>query len=459
MDDIRRLVDEAIEHVRVYFDDRNPALLRCKSEFRDYDLEIQKRAKTIISDYFSEDIDPYSDSYFEMQLDLWRSMSNRRTLCQAKTEISDWRCANSFLVHANPFTSKDILFVSDFVRKIAEIFQIVGTASLKVLDMGAGRGILSEAMNYCGADVDALDINPEFNSFARERYKLKHLDIKRIESNFDDVRITLKDGHYDLIVFNGCLHHALKPWKLIEDLKSKLSPGGIIVLMREPIQSVWWKSWGLRMDVESMWVTRRFGWFESGFSLPFLFSVAERCKYGLLSVFRRPQNNPYVFICKDMDVLQNLALNSKSEGFQCLQNQECLPVCRDRDSRGSLVVVSETSISVAPGCRFTAYVRVANLSDAVWRSVPTDRSSYHLSYHYVAEDGAIIQKGGLRTSFSRPLNPYESDICQVLVEAPQIPGRYCITVDVVQEGVKWLIDNGLSRDQAKLSTISVNVCA
>jgi hypothetical protein len=48
------------------------------------------------------------------------------------------------------------------------------------------------------------------------------------------------------------------------------------------MQSVWWKNWGLRLDPESLYVARRYGWFESGWSQKFIRECFRRNGYDLL---------------------------------------------------------------------------------------------------------------------------------------------------------------------------------
>ncbi|MFB6145302.1 MAG: HemK2/MTQ2 family protein methyltransferase [Candidatus Nanohaloarchaea archaeon] len=68
----------------------------------------------------------------------------------------------------------------------------------KCLEIGTGSGILAVTMAAKGADVAAVDINPEAVEAVKERAAEAGLDVDAFQSDlFDEV-----DGRFDLVVFN-----------------------------------------------------------------------------------------------------------------------------------------------------------------------------------------------------------------------------------------------------------------
>jgi hypothetical protein len=67
-----------------------------------------------------------------------------------------------------------------------------------------------------------------------------------------------------------------------------------------------------------------------------------------------------------------------------------------------------------------------------------------LSYHLLTQDGAPIRWDNRRTYLQRALRPGEAHVTEMVVDAPQQPGRYQLELDVVWEGVAWLKDQGLA---------------
>jgi hypothetical protein len=60
-----------------------------------------------------------------------------------------------------------------------------------------------------------------------------------------------------------------------------LKPDGKVFFAGEPINELWWKNWGLRLDACSIYCIRKHGWFESGWSEPFLHHMFDRLGWHL----------------------------------------------------------------------------------------------------------------------------------------------------------------------------------
>jgi hypothetical protein len=117
--------------------------------------------------------------------------------------------------------------------------------------------------------VHAVDIDPVLGEVSRTRAAKRNYKLTRSDLNFDDVGF-LAEGDFCAAFFYQSLHHCLKPWELIARLRTKLQPDGVIAFAGEPIQTTWWSHWGLRLDPESVYVAREYGWFESGWSHQFI---------------------------------------------------------------------------------------------------------------------------------------------------------------------------------------------
>jgi SAM-dependent methyltransferase len=151
-------------------------------------------------------------------------------------------------------------------------------SSSKILDLGCGAGFTSEIMAYCGGSVDSIDINPENVNLINARAKRLGLNIVARVGAFDDLHL---DKKYDYIFFYECLHHAAKPWNLIDRLSKHIEEDGKIAFAGEPINSSWWPYWGLRLDLESLYMMRKYGWLESGWSEDFISKCFERAGLNL----------------------------------------------------------------------------------------------------------------------------------------------------------------------------------
>ena len=88
---------------------------------------------------------------------------------------------------ANPYNSGDVKNISSHAKTITTVLSLAGIPSdAKVLDLGAGWGLSSEIMAFCGAKVTAVDINPLFVDLITRRAANKQLPITARLSNFDE---------------------------------------------------------------------------------------------------------------------------------------------------------------------------------------------------------------------------------------------------------------------------------
>jgi 2-polyprenyl-3-methyl-5-hydroxy-6-metoxy-1,4-benzoquinol methylase len=221
-----------------------------------------------------EDIDPFSEEYVDQQIALYREISGRE-LNQESGELHNIDISH-LIDQPNPTGIPDADRVNEHVRCVSTIQALSCLRGRpRILDMGAGQGLGSEIIGYTGCSVHAVDIDQHLSVLARRRAAQMKISLTRSDMNFDDIGL-LEGGAYDAAFFFQSLHHCIRPWELIGNLKRKLRPGGIIGFVGEPVQSLFWKHWGIRLDHESVYVARAWGWFESGWSHDFIRSCFAR---------------------------------------------------------------------------------------------------------------------------------------------------------------------------------------
>lgn len=213
-----------------------------------------------------QSLDPFSDSYFQQQVELYREISGRE-LNQETGELTPID-VGAHASGTNPYNQRNIGYIARHVRAIQGSLMAANLPpGASILDMGCGWGLSSEAMAFSGASVTAVDINPQFVQLIEKRAKRLGLPIEAVVGNFD----TYTDSRqYDLVFFYECLHHSLRPWQTIARMKGFMKPGGRFMWAGEPVNRTWWRHWGLRLDPESVYVMRKYGWWEGGWSVDFI---------------------------------------------------------------------------------------------------------------------------------------------------------------------------------------------
>ena len=104
----------------------------------------------------------------------------------------------------------------------------------QVLDLGSGFGRSSLPLAFKGAEVTALDSDPESLSFCREQFSLAGLPVKTIEGRVEDLcegKISLRNG-FNFVVAVDVLTHLRKKKavKTISRLPKFLKKKGVLVV-------------------------------------------------------------------------------------------------------------------------------------------------------------------------------------------------------------------------------------
>lgn len=244
-----------------------------------------KEAQSFVSNFslqlstqVDESLDPFSSEYTNMQISVYKEISGReldQNINEQDTRVDIESNKNS----ANPYGMEDTNFIARHSRTIFTSLLVSQLpAKAKILDVGAGWGLSTEMMAFTGAEVHAFDINPLFVELIKDRTKHRYYDVMVYESEFD---VFKPPSSYDLIFFYECLHHAVKPWETIRHLSSFMEADGKTTIAGEPINSIWWKNWGIRLDPLSVYSIRKFGWFESGWSEDFITECFARAGFDL----------------------------------------------------------------------------------------------------------------------------------------------------------------------------------
>jgi SpoIID/LytB domain protein len=101
------------------------------------------------------------------------------------------------------------------------------------------------------------------------------------------------------------------------------------------------------------------------------------------------------------------------------------------------------------GASLLLSVRVSNYGARAWPA--GGPNPVHLSYHILTPGGAPVIWDGQRGFLAADLAVGQSAVVQVPVALPSVTGSYLIAWDLVQEGVAWFSQLGISRLQETIS--------
>jgi 2-polyprenyl-6-hydroxyphenyl methylase/3-demethylubiquinone-9 3-methyltransferase len=95
----------------------------------------------------------------------------------------------------------------------------------KVLDVGCGGGILSEALARSGAQVTGIDLSEASLEAARQHAQLDGLSIDYLHTSAEEIAQT-QAGSFDVVTCMEMLEHVPEPEKVIAACAQVLKPGG-----------------------------------------------------------------------------------------------------------------------------------------------------------------------------------------------------------------------------------------
>lgn len=98
----------------------------------------------------------------------------------------------------------------------------------KILDVGCGPGILSEAMAMLGAEVTGMDLTAEMIKRAKARCT-GMAGVTFIEGDAEN--LPFEDGAFDSAAARLTIHHFTKPKTVLREIRRILKPGGRLTVV------------------------------------------------------------------------------------------------------------------------------------------------------------------------------------------------------------------------------------
>ena len=99
----------------------------------------------------------------------------------------------------------------------------------RVLDVGCGAGLLSEAMAREGAQVTALDLAPELVEIARLHLLESGLKVDYRLQSVEDIAVEMSGG-FEVVTCMEMLEHVPDPGSVLRACAALLRPGGTLVV-------------------------------------------------------------------------------------------------------------------------------------------------------------------------------------------------------------------------------------
>lgn len=219
-----------------------------------------------------EGLDPDSEEYRNQQLAIHEHLAGKRY--SPVNEVSHFDVASA-TSRPFPYYTEGWEVIGDQLIAVGFIVKTMKLAAKStILEFGPGWGNTTIALARSGYDVTCIEIEKNFVDLVRERANRKQLSINAIQGDFLDA--AKLDRRFDAVLFFECFHHCWRHNELLDLLENLINPGGIVVFAAEPITDDFHTPWGVRMDGQTLWAIRKFGWMELGFTETYFRSSLER---------------------------------------------------------------------------------------------------------------------------------------------------------------------------------------
>lgn len=173
------------------------------------------------------------DKYYSLQSDAAQVLGRpgvAQTVAALGRSILSGRDVLGRVMSALPV--RNIYMMADGFRAVAVAESEAGTAA-KVLDVGAGSGLLVYALHLAGMDA-AEGVDPFVDADVRyaNGASVRKADLAEVQ------------GSYDVIMLNHSFEHVPDPGQTLEQVKARLAPGGRAVIRIPTVTSAAYRTYG-----------------------------------------------------------------------------------------------------------------------------------------------------------------------------------------------------------------------
>jgi SAM-dependent methyltransferase len=225
-------------------------------------------------------LDPFSPEYAERAFALMSELRGSTEFDARRDErIGHPLTQRPLWTGLSPWDHRSPLFLAEMFECYATMLRQLGAPSgARVLEYGPGTGQFLLFLARIGYQCHAVDIEPEYLRVIGRQARTMGLDVRTQRGLFGE---GFEGERFDVIVFFEAFHHARDFMGLLRRLRTRLNPGGRLILCGEPLLRDGMVDgpvpypWGPRLDGLSIEAIQR-GWTELGYQTGFLINALLR---------------------------------------------------------------------------------------------------------------------------------------------------------------------------------------
>ena len=315
----------------------------------------------------------------------------------------------------------------------------------RVLDLGCGTGWTTALIATIGAEVTGVDISSRAIDIARSGYTSSAAPNKLRFQSYDGHRIDAADGYFDFVILFDAFHHIPNPTAILSEILRVLGPHGVVGFAEPGLghsssaTAQQEASLGIQegeVDPEQLRrAARAVGFEELELLVPpivprILTLPMPRAKWYLRGF---PWIVPHDYIRTAMLTSPIGVIRKGPYSTTSLHPHTLRAVLRP----------AVREIRALPSTPATFEVTVRNTAGTVW--LPEGRRGVGaVSLVAQLEDTSVNSHSERSVRVRIPYDMREGDECvlTVTINAPPVPGRYAIRLDMLTEGVGTFAERG-----------------
>jgi SAM-dependent methyltransferase len=145
--------------------------------------------------------------------------------------------------------------------------------SSRIVELGAGCGDVTRELAEAGYRVTAVEVNRSYAERMQSQMKQSRGNVRIINQDMLDF-VRNSSEEFDAALFVASFHHCLEHVELLRHLSERIAREGILCFADEPVflaeNPFLPYPWGIRLDGQSLYFMRRYGWLELGFQDAYL---------------------------------------------------------------------------------------------------------------------------------------------------------------------------------------------
>lgn len=225
-------------------------------------------------------MDPFSAEYAERAFALMAELRGSKRFDARRDErIGHTLGGRPLWTGLSPWDHRSPLFLAEMFECYATMLRQIGAPpGARVLEYGPGTGQFLLFLARIGYQCHAVDIEREYLKVIQRQARIMGLPVRTELGLFGE---GFEGERFDAIVFFEAFHHARDFMGLLRHLRTRLNPGGRLILCGEPLLPDGMVDgpvpypWGPRLDGLSIEAIQR-GWTELGFQMSFLMNALVR---------------------------------------------------------------------------------------------------------------------------------------------------------------------------------------